>query len=570
MHDTVKSESKSPDNATARCGASAILGRSVNLHCHPALSSRRANGPVGITFCCVACQSGLPTPSSTESHMPRRSKWLITSVSLTLAACTDPAALSPVAPSAIRLPTAAPIAGRYLVAFDGAPAIASDVLGASGGRVVDSIPSMGVLVVDGVTNPDAFLAAHPRYVESGFDATISPIASDMPVPDIFAESVPGQENTPWYQSGVMWDMKDMHASAGWSLTNGGQGINACIVDTGIDANHQEISGRVTLRKNFVTSPAAEAVATLIYDPNGHGTHVSGTVAAGGVVTTGVAPRANLMGARVLNTAGSGTESAIINGINWCVANGAHVINMSLGGIRYTGSAQYNNSLITYGAAIKAATDAGVVVVTAAGNDNLQLPNPALITVPAQVPGTIVVGATGPLTRSSAPLPPTWDPFDPNQVWRSPDNRAYYSNFGSAVHVFAPGGRGNVPLSEVYRFVDRVAQGGPNDQIWSLCSGNTAQLGAVNAGGAPSGSASCSGQTNRYIQYAGTSMATPHVVGMAVVLYEALGGVRNAANRARVESCIENTADPIGPSSIYGPHGRVNVEKALAALDAGTC
>ena len=64
----------------------------------------------------------------------------------------------------------------------------------------------------------------------------------------------------------------MHADEAWATTTGGQGINICIVDTGIDAGHQELSGKVTLRANFVTSPATE---NRIDDPNGHGSHVSG-------------------------------------------------------------------------------------------------------------------------------------------------------------------------------------------------------------------------------------------------------------------------------------------------------
>jgi len=503
--------------------------------------------------------------------MHRRTSWLVAGASLVLAACTDPAILSPVGPSAGRLPIPAPAPepGTYLVGFDGVAAVAPDVLAASGGRVIDSIPSMHVLVVDGVTNPDALRLAQPQYIEASFDATVEPIANDVAVPDLFAEAVPGQEDTPWYKSGALWGMHDIHADDGWAMTSGGAGVNVCIVDTGIDANHQELSPRVIMRANFVTSPAAETGPALIYDPNGHGSHVSGTVAGTGIVVSGVAPRANLMGARVLNTAGSGSETAIVNGINWCVANGAHVINMSLGGARYRGQSSYITSPITYGNAISAANAAGVVVVTSAGNSNLQLPNPAQITVPAQVPGTIIVGATGPLTKSTAPAAPLWDPFDPNQVWRSPDNKAYYSNFGTGVHVFAPGGRGNVPLSEVYRFVNLVAQGGPNDQIWSVCSGQTTQTGQANVGGVPAGSASCSGVTNRYIAYAGTSMAAPHVTGLAAVLYGELGGVRSAANRARVEACIRTTTDNIGPATTYGG-GRVNVKSAIDALRAGTC
>jgi hypothetical protein len=68
---------------------------------------------------------------------------------------------------------------------------------------------------------------------------------------------------------------------------------------------------------------------------------------------------------VLNAAGSGSETAIVNGIRWCADNGAHVINMSLGGIRYRGTTSFISSPITYGAAIDYALNLGTVVVTAA-------------------------------------------------------------------------------------------------------------------------------------------------------------------------------------------------------------
>jgi subtilisin family serine protease len=505
--------------------------------------------------------------------MARRSAVsLVVASLLGLTACGDQAILSPSGASAGRLPvpgtTAEP--ARYLVGFDGTPEISASVIAASGGAVVDAIPSMNVLVLDGVTNPDALRLAQPKYIEAEFDATVEPIASDVtPLDQI--EVVPRQDETPWFATNVMWDMKDIHAEDGWARTSGGFGTRACIVDTGIDANHQELQGRVEKRANFVTSPAAERVPEMIYDPNGHGSHVSGTIAGAGVVVSGVAPLATVLGARVLNSLGSGSETAIVNGINWCVENGANVINMSLGGIRYKGTAAYISSPITYGAAIQNAIDNGVVVVTAAGNSNLYLPNPAKITVPAQVAGTIIVGATGPLTKSTAPAPPAWDAFNPAQVWRGPDTKAYYSNYGPAVHVFAPGGRGGIPYTEIYRTVGGVSQGGPNDQIWSLCSGQTGQFGNANTSGnvPSSATANCMGTTNRYIAYAGTSMAAPHVAGMAAVLYGELGGVRSVANRVRVENCIKTQTDNIGPAETYGL-GRINVQKAITALRAGAC
>jgi subtilisin family serine protease len=483
-------------------------------------------------------------------------------------ACTDRTPFAPPDVLNAKGPASAPPAaepGRYLLGFDGDAAISPDVLLASGGRVIDSIPEFDVLVVDGVTKPEALLAAHPRYIEAGFDVSVAPIAGDdAPVPDEeLAAAVPGAEGTPWYASKVQWGMRAMKADEAWQMTDGGAGINICIVDSGIDIVHQELAGKVALRTNFVTAEPR------VDDPNGHGSHVAGIAAAKGVVVNGVAPRATLLAARVLNAAGSGSETAITNGIRWCADNGAHVINVSIGGIRYRGNANFIASPITYGNAISYATVRGAVVVTSAGNSNLQRPNPAQIGVPAEAGGTIIVGATGPLTRSTAPQPPNWDPFNPDQVWQGPDTKSFYSNFGVGVTVFAPGGRGVIPLSSVFRFVNKVQQGSANDAIWSVCSGNSTNLGALNTGGVPTGSASCSGQTNRYWPINGTSMAAPHVTGMAAVLYGELGGVRSPENRARIEACIKSTTDDVGAASTYGG-GRVNVRRAVEAIRNGSC
>ncbi len=502
--------------------------------------------------------------------MDRRSALaLVAAASVGLTACGDQAIFSPVAPTREIVSDPAS-AGRYLVGFADQAVISPDVLAAAGGRIIDSIPALHVLVVDGVTNPDALRNAQPSFIDAGFDVNIDPIRDLSTLGDL-AQVVEGQENTPWVQSGVLWGMKTIHAEDAWARTSGGLGVNVCIVDTGVDDKHQELSGgKVIMRANFVPSPAATPGSEdRIDDPHGHGSHVSGTVAARGVVISGVAPRASIMGARVLSTAGSGSETSIINGINWCVANGAHVINMSLGGTRYRAFASYQASQVAYGTAIKNANDAGVVVITSSGNSNVRLPNPVQTTVPALIPGAISVGATGPLSKSTAPAAPAWNPFDPAQVWRSVDRKAYYSNFGTAVSVFAPGGRGGIPLSEIYRVVGGVGQGGPYDQIFSICSSNTSQSGPANSGGVPSGSGSCLGNVTRYIAYAGTSMAAPHVSGLAAILYGELGGARSAANRARVESCIRTTTDYIGASTTYGG-GRINVTRAIDGLRNNSC
>ncbi len=500
--------------------------------------------------------------------MARRSAISLMAVAVVgLTACGDQAILTPIGvagPNALLLPRQP---GVYLVAFSGSPAISADVLRASGGQIVDSIPSMNVLTVDGVTNPQALLAAQPTLIEAGFEVTTAPIIEPLP-PFESVDLVPQQDTVPWFKNNVQWDMKTIHAVDGWARTNGGQGINVCIVDTGVDDQHQELSGgKVTLRANFVASTGTE---NRVDDPNGHGSHVASTAAAKGVVISGVAPRANVLSARVLSTAGSGSETAIINGINWCVQNGAHVINMSLGGTRYRPFSSYANSFILYGTAINNARAAGVITIVAAGNSNLKLPNPVQSQVPSEVPGAINVGATGPISKSTDPFPPSWNALDPAQVWRSVDYKAYFSNYGTGVQVFAPGGSGGAPLSEPYRIVNGVGQGrGAYDQIWGVCSSNSSQTGNGNVGGVPSGSGPCLGNGTRYVAYAGTSQASPHVAGLAAILYEALGGTRSATNVNRIESCIKTTTDNIGPSDTYGG-GRINVKRALDALNAGSC
>jgi subtilisin family serine protease len=499
--------------------------------------------------------------------MDRRSAVSLVAASLLgLTACGDQATtlLTPIGANLALLPRQP---GVYLVGFDHAPAISADVLAASGGRIVDSIPSMNVLTVDGVMNPQALLAANPRVIEAGFEVTNTPIIEPLP-PLETVDLVPQQDTTPWFKNKVQWDMRTIHAEDGWARTNGGKDIKVCIVDTGVDDQHQELNGgKVTMRANFV---ATTGVENRVDDPNGHGSHVASTVAANGVVISGVAPRATILSARVLNTAGSGTETAIVNGINWCVENGAHVINMSLGGTRYRPFASFTNSFVLYGTAINNARAAGALVIVSAGNSNLRMPNPIQSQVPSEVPGVINVGATGPISKSTDPFPPDWNPLDPAQVWRSVDYRAYFSNFGPGVQVFAPGGSGGTPLTEEYRFVNGVVQGrGAYDQIWGVCSSNSSQIGNGNVSGVPSGSGTCLANNTRYVAYAGTSQASPHVAGLAAILYEVLGGTRSAANVTRIEGCIKGTTDNIGPSSTYGG-GRINVKSALDALNAGSC
>ncbi|MCX9009585.1 MAG: S8 family serine peptidase [Candidatus Methanoperedens sp.] len=169
------------------------------------------------------------------------------------------------------------------------------------------------------------------------------------------------------------EIRRINTTNAWALGIDGSTINVSVIDTGINAAHPDIAGRVIKWVDFVNSnPSA-------YDDYGHGTHVAGTVGGNGSggTTTGMAPNVSLFGVKVLNAQGWGYLSDVISGIEWSVDNGADVISMSLGAGSYTTSncdADYPALTV----AINNAVNAGVVVVAAAGNDGSSISMPACI------------------------------------------------------------------------------------------------------------------------------------------------------------------------------------------------
>ncbi|OGQ11747.1 MAG: hypothetical protein A2138_20005 [Deltaproteobacteria bacterium RBG_16_71_12] len=196
------------------------------------------------------------------------------------------------------------------------------------------------------------------------------------------------------------------------IANTGAGVTVCIVDSGVDYNHADLSARFGATKGFDfinndTNPM---------DDNGHGTHVAGTVAAtdntGDVI--GVAEGATLLAAKVLNRRGSGSYSAIIAGVDYCVAQGAQVINMSLGG-------PANSAGLA--ASLQSARDAGVTVVVAAGNDGVDLG--VTPSYPAAYDGVVITVSAAWVDEAA-------------RNFGDPVSYPTFSNYGSAVDLSAPG------------------------------------------------------------------------------------------------------------------------------------
>ncbi|MDX2549757.1 S8 family peptidase [Streptomyces stelliscabiei] len=118
------------------------------------------------------------------------------------------------------------------------------------------------------------------------------------------------------------------APKAWKAGFDGKGVTIAVLDTGVDATHPDLKGQVKAAKNFSTSPDTT-------DKYGHGTHVASIAAGTGAGSRGryrgVAPRAKLLNGKVLGDEGFGDDSGIVAGMEWAAAQGADVVNLSLGG-----------------------------------------------------------------------------------------------------------------------------------------------------------------------------------------------------------------------------------------------
>lgn len=201
-----------------------------------------------------------------------------------------------------------------------------------------------------------------------------------------------QAAPPWGLDRI--DQAALPLSSSYSYTSAGAGVDAYVIDTGIRTTHTEFEGRAVIGK--------DATGGNGQDCNGHGTHVAGTI---GGKTYGVAKATRLIAVRVLGCDGSGTNTNVIAGIDWAIANHQAgqpaVANMSLGGGASSAVDTAVNNLV----------NDGVSVSVAAGNSSTT----ACTSSPARVANAITVAAS-----------------DQN------DKFASFSNTGSCVDVIAPG------------------------------------------------------------------------------------------------------------------------------------
>ena len=215
-------------------------------------------------------------------------------------------------------------------------------------------------------------------------------------PDYTAEAV-GTANDPYL--GSEWHLSKIQAPAAWDLSTGLSSVVVAVIDTGVLASHPDLAGKVLAGGyDFVANDTDPT------DENGHGTAVSGTIAPAtnnSLGVAGVSWNNPILPVRVLDAAGSGTYSAICNGITYAADHGAKVINLSLGA---TSSSSTLQNAVNY------AWNKNCVIIAAAGNNGNNI-----TFYPAACTNVVAVSATN-----------------------SSDTRPSWSNYGTYVDVSAPG------------------------------------------------------------------------------------------------------------------------------------
>ncbi len=290
-----------------------------------------------------------------------------------------PRALVLAAALATLLATAVPASAETrLVVGMRAGAHADRLASVTGARVVPRLNAVSVVPIGPPAQAARRLRRSPlvRYVQ--VDAAVHALDT---APD------PGRA--------AQWGLDAVGAPLAWSVTRGA-GVVVAVVDTGIAAA-PDLVGRLLPGWNVITGTADAG------DDNGHGTHVSGTIAENaenGLAEAGLAPEVSLLPVKVLDASGSGTDSGVASGIVWATDHAAKVINLSLGG---PSSSRVLSDAVAY------ATAHGVLVVAAAGNDA------GPVGYPARITGVLGVGAVDPALA-----------------------RASFSNTGTGLDIVAPG------------------------------------------------------------------------------------------------------------------------------------
>jgi subtilisin family serine protease len=425
-------------------------------------------------------------------------------------------------------------------------------VGTAGGAVVAAYDEIGVVIATstradfaaavkgpGVDSAAATTGLGTRLEGDGLEATVA-----GPDPLTTSEAL-------WANQ---WDMRAIQVAEAHSVTIGSPDVVVGVLDSGIDGTHPDLASQVdaSLSASCLSGAPDRSFAAWQPTTSDHGTHVAGTIGAArnGTGIVGVAPGVRMAAVKVVNDAGFIYPEAAVCGFMWAAANGFDVTNNSYfidpWEFNCRNDSRQRPVWLAVQRALRHAASRDVLTVASAGNSQYDLqhrfvddasPNDgsapveervvtgACLDLPAEAPGVVTVSATGPTGLKS-----------------------FYSNYGQGVvEVAAPGGDSRVPGSE------------PNGRVYST---------------------TYPGHGWGYKQ--GTSMAAPHVAGVAALVRSLHPDMRPGA----ITSVLQRTADehpcPDGPytppgagvvtqhcyggpsrNGFYG-HGEVNAYRAVTS------
>lgn len=404
---------------------------------------------------------------------------------------------------------------------------AATLIAEAGGELVYSYNEIGVVIAS--SNNVSFCAnlLKDKRIE-GVSATAgfgTQVTDEFEVVDaaILAQTA---TNGTWGDplSFMQWDMIQIHAPEAQAINSGSPTVVVGDIDTGIDYTHPDLAANIDFANSVsCVSGVPNTDPAAWMDDNGHGTHTAGTIAAAqnGIGIIGVAPNVKIAAIKAGNANGYFFPEAVICSFMWAGSHRIDVTNNSYFAdpwqFNCRNDAEQRAIWKAEQRAIRYAMSQGVVVVAAQGNQNLDLSKQnmdttspdngtpitrdvtnACVVIPVEIPGVVGVTSDGAFMQ-----------------------KAYYSNYGvSVAQVTAPGGD--------RRFQD--PGDGSRGYVLSTYPGN------------------------RYALAQGTSMASPHVAGVAALILSENGKKPQGA----VQSALTSTADPLDcPTNPFDPGGTGN-------------
>ncbi|MGB2695170.1 MAG: S8 family serine peptidase [Dehalococcoidia bacterium] len=384
----------------------------------------------------------------------------------------------------------------------------------------------GATIVRDLGLPDYSLVRVPPGREDDFARRLSAASDVLTAEPNLMRWASLSPNDPAFP--FQWHFNKIGLPNAWDKASG-VGVIVAVLDTGVAF---ETCSMAVCGANYTQAP--DFAGTTFVSPrdevnndshpndrNGHGTHVTSTIAEAtnnSLGGAGIAYNAQIMPVQILAANGNGTVADEIDGITWAINHGAKVINMSLGG---------SGGVVAEEAAIDNAVANGIVVAVAAGNGGEDGIGDPVLDCPACYPNSIAVGAT-----------------------RFDQARSPYSNYGDGLDghtldIMAPGGDVTVNQNG-----DAYGDGVLQQTFAHACGSSTVDYSAF-----------------VLCFYQGTSMATPHVAGVAALVRS----IDPTLTAAQVRTILTSTATDLGPPGYdtdFG-YGEVNAAAAVAVAAVDT-